>query len=411
MFDTLLLSAAVALAVCTAVPLLRSERWWIRVLDFPRLQIAVAGAVVLLALATREPDGGAFWLAVALAGATVLVQLGYVLPYTRLWRKETKDAEGGHPTLTLLMANVLMHNRRCEPLLRFIGERRPDLIVLDEPDAWWEGALRALERDYPHTAKEPLPNTYGMLLYSRLPFLHCERLHLVEPDVPSIHVRVAVGGRTVRLHFVHPRPPHPSEAQSTGDRDVELVVVGRMAAREREPTIVAGDLNDVAWSRTTRLFQRVSRTLDPRRGRGMFNTFHARRFLLRWPLDHLFHSDHFRLVALQRGPAFGSDHFPIVITLELDPDARREQDPPEPDADDEREAREKEGRAGGREDPAAGGEGPVRPARPAPAPGRTGRVARPRGTPLAAGGAPANRPSLPPCPVCPRAPGPSPPPS
>jgi endonuclease/exonuclease/phosphatase (EEP) superfamily protein YafD len=347
MIDAVLLSASVALAAFTAVPLLRSERWWIRTLDFPRLQVAVAGAVVLLALAARPAEGAAFWIAAFLAAATVLTQLGYVLPYTPLWRKETKDAEGGHPTLTLLMANVLMQNRRSDPLLQFIQRRRPDLVVLDEPDAWWEGALRALERDYPHTVKEPLPNTYGMLLYSRLPFLECERQHLVEPDVPSFHLRVAVDGRTVRLHFVHPRPPAPGEAQSSGERDVELVLVGRMAARERDPTIVAGDLNDVAWSRTTRLFQRVSRLLDPRRGRGMFNTFHAGWFFLRWPLDHLFHSEHFRLVRLERGPAFGSDHFPIVITLELDPTARLEQEPPEPDAEDEREAQEKERRAGG----------------------------------------------------------------
>lgn len=345
MIETLLTSAAVVLAVVTALPLLRSERWWIRIFDFPRLQVAAASALVLAALVARPAEGAAHWTAVVLALATLLMQVGYVLPYTPLWRKETKDAEGGHPTLTLLMANVLMHNRRVERLLEFIRERRPDLVVLDEPDAWWEEALRALERDYPHTVKEPRPNTYGMLLYSRLPLLRLERCHLIEADVPSFHLGVDVGGRTVRLHFVHPRPPYPREARSTGDRDVELVVVGRMAACERDPVIVAGDLNDVAWSRTTRLFQRVSRMLDPRRGRGMFNTFHARWFFLRWPLDHLFHSEHFRLVSLQRGPAFGSDHFPIVITLELDPAARLEQEPPAPDAADESEARDKERRA------------------------------------------------------------------
>lgn len=344
MLDTLLLLAAIALAGMTAVPFLRTERWWVRVLDFPRLQIAAASAVVLVALAARPGAGSAQWVAIALAAGAFLVQLGYVLPYTRLWPTETKDAEGGHPTLTLVMANVLMTNRRVEPLLEFVRAQNPDFVVLDEPDDWWDQALRELERDFPHTIKEPRSNTYGMLLYSRLPFVAHDRRHIVEEDVPSFHVCVQVGGRNVRLHFVHPRPPAPQEARTTAGRDAELVIVGRLAAREPDPTIVAGDMNDVAWSHTTRLFQRISRTLDPRRGRGMFNTYHAHWFFMRWPLDHLFHSDHFRLVRLERGPAFGSDHFPIVVALELDPAARREQDPPPKRAEDEQEASEKKQR-------------------------------------------------------------------
>jgi hypothetical protein len=77
-----------------------------------------------------------------------------------------------------------------------------------------------------------------------------------------------------------------------------------------------GDLNDVAWSRTTRLFQRISGLLDPRVGRMYVNTFHADYPLLRWSLDHIFHSTDFALVEMKRLPHVGSDHFPVYVALQ-----------------------------------------------------------------------------------------------
>jgi len=93
-----------------------------------------------------------------------------------------------------------------------------------------------------------------------------------------------------------------------------------------EPVIVTGDLNDVAWSETTRLFRKISGLLDPRVGRGMFNTFHAGYWFIRWPLDHLFHSRHFCLSNMRRMRPFGSDHFAILTELVLLPGCKTEQD-------------------------------------------------------------------------------------
>lgn len=109
----------------------------------------------------------------------------------------------------------------------------------------------------------------------------------------------------------------------------------------RSPAVVCGDLNDVAWSRTNDLFCVTSGLLDPRIGRGFFHTFNSKWPLIRFPLDHVFHSPHFRLTAFRRLPHWGSDHFPVFIDLSFEPDAKVEQPAPQPTRDEQVEAREK----------------------------------------------------------------------
>ncbi|MCB1131068.1 MAG: endonuclease/exonuclease/phosphatase family protein, partial [Verrucomicrobiae bacterium] len=131
------------------------------------------------------------------------------------------------------------------------------------------------------------------------------------------------------------------EAEDSTGRDAELLIVGRRVAEHGGPTIVLGDLNDVAWSRTTKLFQRVSGLLDPRIGRGFFSTFHAKHRWMRWPLDHVFFSRHFRLREMKRLGPIGSDHFPILADFSFEPENGDDQDPPDMDAGDEHAAERK----------------------------------------------------------------------
>ena len=43
------------------------------------------------------------------------------------------------------------------------------------------------------------------------------------------------------------------------------------------------------------------------------------------PLDHLFHSSHFRLAQMRVLPSIGSDHFPILVNLSLEESAKQSQ--------------------------------------------------------------------------------------
>ena len=301
--------------VATILPLVPTDEGWVRVFDFPRLQLAVLAAANALAAALvldwRRRRIQAFLILLA---ASFAYQALEIYPFTPLAPKEVASAAGCQPDgrVSLLIANVLMANRTSEPFLRMTRRLAPDLVLVTESDRWWDRQLESLAGSHPHAVRYPLDNTYGMHLYSRLPLLEPEVRFLVQDDVPSIHTRVRLrSGRLFDFYGVHPRPPRP--ARDTTPRDVELVVVGRQAAADARPTIVAGDLNDVGWSATTRLFKEISGLLDPRVGRGVYATFNANWPFLRWPLDHVFVDGSFRLVRLQRLGDIGSDHFPIFI--------------------------------------------------------------------------------------------------
>ena len=342
--------------LATALPLVfpRAKAWWIRIFDFPRLQLAVMGAAGAALSAALE--GALEWPAVvlpALSGAAVTYQAVRIWRYTPLAPREVQRSEGVDPAnrVSLVLSNVLQDNRDSASVLGAIRDANPTFVLCVETDDWWRERLDMLTMSHPYAIRCALPNTYGMLFYSRLPIEDSSVDFLIQNDVPSIQavVRLASGER-VWVNCLHPRPPAPGESDSSAERDAELVVVAKRVQNAELPVIVCGDLNDVAWSRTTRLFQKLSRLLDPRKGRGFFGTFHARYPFLRYPLDHVFHSHDFRLVDMRLLPYVGSDHFPVFVELCLEREAAREQEAPERDAEDEDEGRESVARARDRGD-------------------------------------------------------------
>ncbi len=333
---------AIVVVAGTALPFVDATAWWVRIFDFPRLQLAILGlftlALLVLGFGRRAAFGAAVVLA-ALVLAAVAWQAVAIWPFTPFAVPEVRGPERpGAPRLSVLIANVLQDNRDAAALLEVVAREEPDLVLAMETDQWWADALAPLHATYPHRLSAPLPNTYGMILYSRLPLEDGKVSWLVESDVPSVHATLPLGDRRVRFHGVHPKPPVPGE--SSAPRDAELVVIGRTVRAEGLPAVVAGDLNDVAWSATTKLFREVSGTLDPRIGRGLYPSFPVALPGLRYPLDHVFHTPEFRLVELTLLPDVGSDHFPVLVELSLEPSGAVEQPRPEPEPEDREEAEE-----------------------------------------------------------------------
>lgn len=323
----------------------RHPHWFIRGWDFPRVHIAVLAAL----------GGGAYalwfshwhwyeWGFVLALAAGVLWQCSRIAPYTPMVPVQVQCTRTptGAASFRLLIANVLMQNRQYDRFMQLVHTENPDVILAVEIDDQWLVQLQPLEAQYPYAVRQPQPNMYGMLLLSRLE-LHAPQVRFrVQQDIPSIHTQMALrNGILVDFYGLHPRPPEPLRDQNATPRDAELILVGREIREHNRPAVVAGDLNDVAWSDTNQLFLSISRLLDPRVGRGFYNTFNANMPLFRFPLDHVFHANCFTLIALRRLAHIGSDHFPMCIDLHYEPQARAEQPEPPQEAKQEAEAQQK----------------------------------------------------------------------
>lgn len=323
------------------------DNWWVRGVEFPRIQIMILGIIAwvgILVFGSEWQLGQ--WLLFIVLSITLTFQLRMVLPYTKLWKKEVKNAkdkpEVDECQLKIMVSNVLTPNDETQKLVDLVKDKQPDILITLETNKKWQIALNQIEADYPYTVKVPLDNLYGMHLYSKLELINPEVKYLIIDDIPSIHTQMRLqGGQIIWLYCLHPMPPSPTEADKSTTRDAELLMVGKHIKENNQTVILAGDLNDVAWSKTTRRFQRISGLLDPRIGRHFINTFHVKYPFLRWALDHIFHSACFTVVDIKRMPSIGSDHFPVMTTLQYEPEqaSKQQSNAPTEKAEDVKEAK------------------------------------------------------------------------
>ncbi len=295
------------------------DQWWMRMFDYPRLQIAILSlGLLLISLLFRQWH--AWWNRIYLALLLLAVGYqGYILaPYYLPVAPvvPTHSVETSTRTFSLLSANVLMENRDVEAFVEIVERTEPDLLLIIEPNQWWLEQLQPLHDRYPHRIEQPQENHYGMALYSRFPLRDHEILYLETENVPAIVADVALPtGDLITFYGEHPRPPLPENSVTAADK--ELIRVAERIRAAQQPVIVAGDFNDVPWSYTVEKFAAISQLRDPRVGRGFYHTFDAQSPIMRVPIDHIFVSPGVALVELADPIRFSSDHFALFARFAI----------------------------------------------------------------------------------------------
>ncbi len=237
-------------------------------------------------------------------------------PYSPLSPIESEIHKHEKSEFSVMIFNVLQTNEEKKKLADLVVDKNPDFVFLFEVDKKWTDSLDSIP-GYPERYYHPLDNTYGIAFISRKKLDSASIKFLVKDDVPSYEIKFRPdNGDIITIFAVHPRPPAPPD--DSHHRDAELVIVAKKAREIKGPVIVLGDMNDVAWSHTTRLFRRISGLLDPRVGRRPYSTFPAVSTIFRYPLDYIFHSKELKLTNLEVLPDISSDHLPLIASFYLD---------------------------------------------------------------------------------------------
>lgn len=297
-------------------PATRIPHWFFRTADFVRLQSLVIQVILLGLFFYFEKNYTVFsWILLIAQVSSIAYQVFKVFPYSSIFpRRRSHDASDGH--VSILAGNVLQTNSCYPDFLNEIKRFDPDLVLTMESNKDWENGLSEIEKEYPFTVKVPLENFYGIHLYSKNKLDNVEVKYQIEDDKPAIFFEFPTEGNpSIFFCCLHPAPPSPTENETSKERDAELMLTGKQIRKLDKPTVVCGDMNDVVWSRTTRLFKKMTGMIDPRVGRGFFSTFHADYFFLRFPLDHLFHTRDLYVGKMIRSKNFGSDHFAMYYEI------------------------------------------------------------------------------------------------
>lgn len=236
-------------------------------------------------------------------------------------------------TIKILSSNVLTSNLDTQAELDLIAREDPDVILLMELNSRWINALREpLKAKYPiaHFVPDDSGN-FGIGFWTRLPVADAQ-LFVMGPqenqgryDVPQIDVTLLLADpndlskqRRVRFAGLHPLPP--MKPNMSHARDSVLSRTATLLSKNAGvPTIIAGDLNGTRYCR-------LVKTLSDRVGlfdtmSGTHYSWPIRRGPLKWvfaiQIDQIMATGQFRVVESHREPRIGSDHYPIVSTLQL----------------------------------------------------------------------------------------------
>lgn len=217
-----------------------------------------------------------------------------------------------------------------------LRQEQPDVMTIQEfyvtNKSKWIDTLEAMGYRYHYGSKNRL---YGVQILSKYPFDYVCSLK----GTNKIYADVVKDGVTVRVFCLHLDSYQLSEAEKEqvtsllrkDSISMSVIEKLRSTALEHEkewqevlkdyvvdspyPLVVAGDYNDTPASYIYQQFSKYLKDAYTEQGCGFCTTYHG--MFPSYRIDHVFHSETLTALSYKRIKNDLSDHYPVVVTLQL----------------------------------------------------------------------------------------------
>lgn len=223
-------------------------------------------------------------------------------------------------TIKIAIYNKLYYLHDHTEMRDWIITESPDIIAIQEANKQTGEMVKTLEL-YPHIVEKLTSDPFGMILLSKHPIIKSDivTMDAGPQDNFYIHALIKVEDHVaVSIYTAHTAPPvnHVYFAQ----RNREFNDLISAVKKETQTNIlVLGDLNVTPYSP---YFKRILTQTGLKNEYTSFippPTWTSFRpdYIFQIPIDHILHKGDLELVDKRRGPAMGSDHYPLIATFSI----------------------------------------------------------------------------------------------
>jgi endonuclease/exonuclease/phosphatase (EEP) superfamily protein YafD len=303
----LIQAAGFLTALLSFATVLNSYHQHLELFSHFRIQYLVVTSILLLLFLLMRR-----WKYAVLMLATAVLNVWFVVP----WHLPQDPVPYAENWIKLVHANVHAENNDHYALQTLLAAEQPDIVFLQEVDTGWAATLETLD-GYPYRHIVPRYDFFGIAVLSRIPLESIETVASPPHEFPTLVARIMLDNAPITLISTHPMPPMTTPTYDA--RNTQLASIAELVNDVRGARVLIGDLNTAMWGEHYRQLVDSTGLRNVREGFGTLPTWPTFMPFAMIPIDHCLVSKELLAGDVRLGADIGSDHRPLVLTLQLTP--------------------------------------------------------------------------------------------